>query len=33
MLQEHSQGARDHEQRIWNLLMLSLWFDEHRVPA
>jgi asparagine synthase (glutamine-hydrolysing) len=33
LLEEHTRGARDHEQRIWNLLMLSLWFEEHRVAA
>lgn len=29
MLHEHFEGVRDHETRIWNLLMLSLWFDEY----
>jgi len=29
LLREHSTGARDHETRIWNLLMLSLWFDQY----
>lgn len=27
LLDEHFEGVRDHETRIWNLLMLSLWFQ------
>jgi len=27
-LTEHFEGARDHETLIWNILMLSLWFEE-----
>lgn len=29
LLDEHFGGVRDHETRIWNLLMLSLWFEEY----
>jgi asparagine synthase (glutamine-hydrolysing) len=29
VLTEHFSGLRDHETRIWNLLMLSLWFEEY----
>lgn len=29
ILTEHFSGGRDHETRIWNLLMLSLWFEEY----
>ncbi|MDF0665624.1 MAG: asparagine synthase (glutamine-hydrolyzing) [Nitrospira sp.] len=32
ILQEHFEGVRDHETRIWNLFMLSLWFDEYGKP-
>ena len=28
-LREHFDGTRDHEARIWNLLMLSLWLEEY----
>ena len=29
MLAEHFAHGRDHETRIWNLLMLALWFEEY----
>jgi asparagine synthase (glutamine-hydrolysing) len=29
LLSEHFDGARNHEARIWNLLMLGLWFEEY----
>lgn len=29
ILREHNDGVRDHETSIWNLLMLSLWFEEY----
>jgi asparagine synthase (glutamine-hydrolysing) len=29
LLDEHFEGAGDHETRIWNVLMLSLWFEEY----
>lgn len=32
MLTEHFEGTRDHETRIWNILMLSLWLEEYKVP-
>ena len=28
-LREHVDGRRNHETQIWNLLMLSLWFEEY----
>ncbi|OFV93295.1 MAG: asparagine synthase (glutamine-hydrolyzing) [Acidobacteria bacterium RIFCSPLOWO2_02_FULL_64_15] len=28
LLGEHFRGVRNHETQIWNLLMLSLWFEE-----
>ncbi len=30
MLAEHFDGVRDHETRIWNILMLSLWCEEYK---
>jgi asparagine synthase (glutamine-hydrolysing) len=33
VLREHFDGSRDHETRIWNLLMLSLWFEEYGACA
>jgi asparagine synthase (glutamine-hydrolysing) len=32
LLTEHFEGVRDHETRIWNILMLSLWFEEYGAP-
>jgi len=29
VLTEHFEGVRDHETRIWNILMLSLWFEQY----
>jgi asparagine synthase (glutamine-hydrolysing) len=33
LLGEHFNGVRDHETRIWNLLMLTLWCEEHGVDG
>ena len=29
LLNEHFEGVRNHETQIWNILMLSLWFEEY----
>jgi len=28
--EEHQSGARNHDRKLWNMLMLSLWEAEHR---
>jgi asparagine synthase (glutamine-hydrolysing) len=33
LLAEHFNGVRDHETHIWNLLMLTLWCEEHGVDG
>ena len=33
LLSEHFNGTRNHEPQIWNLLMLSLWFEEYGADA
>jgi asparagine synthase (glutamine-hydrolysing) len=33
LLTEHFEGVRNHESRIWNILMLSLWLEEYKVQA
>ena len=30
---EHTEGRRDHSQRLWTLLMLELWFRNHLDPG
>lgn len=29
LLMEHERGLRNHETRLWNMLMLSLWFEAY----
>ena len=29
LVTEHTQGKREHSQRLWALLMLELWFRSH----
>lgn len=32
MIAEHESGKRDHAYRLWNLMMLELWFQQHFQP-
>ena len=32
LVREHTEGRRDHTQRLWTLLMLELWFRNHIDP-
>jgi len=33
LLTEHFEGVRNHEAKIWNIFMLSLWFEEYKIQA
>jgi asparagine synthase (glutamine-hydrolysing) len=33
LVREHTEGRRDHAQRLWTLLMLELWFRHHIDPG
>jgi asparagine synthase (glutamine-hydrolysing) len=33
LVSEHTDGRRDHSQRLWTLLMLELWFRNHVDPV
>lgn len=33
LMNEHRSGARNHHHRLWNLMMLALWYEKHGTLA